>query len=161
MRALILCLALAACSGEPAQTPADTNTETAAPAEPANAVPAITPPSSVEEALAQMPSWEEARARGVDFRGVGQEPGWLLDVYQQGRIRFLWDYGENLADFPLPAPAYPQEGATQYQTQADGRSLTVTIRRAPCQDAMSGEAYPSRVEVVIDGRTLSGCGRSV
>jgi uncharacterized membrane protein len=39
--------------------------------------------------------------------------------------------------------------------------LTIVIRRFPCQDAMSGEAYPAAVDIVIDGRELSGCGRSV
>lgn len=147
MRSLFVVFALAACSAPPPQS------TTAAPESAAT--------SSTEAALAQMPSWENARAAGVDFRGVGQEPGWLLDIYQRDAIRLLWDYGESLADFPLTAPSYPQEGATHYETQADGRTLAVTIRRFPCQDAMSGEAYPATVEVVIDGRTLRGCGRSV
>jgi putative lipoprotein len=150
MRALILIALLAACSQQTqtAETPA---TETATPAE----------PSSTQAALAQMPQWDGARAAGVDFRGVGQEPGWMLDIYTQERIRVLWNYGENIADFPLSAPNTSQEGATRYETQADGHTLAVTIRRFPCEDAMSGEAYPSSVEIVIDGTTLNGCGRSV
>jgi putative lipoprotein len=142
-----LFLALAACTSEPAKEDAPP-----APAETA---------SNADAALAQMPSWDDARADGVDFRGVGQEPGWLLDIYTQERIRFLWDYGENIADFPLTAPTFPAEGAIRYETQAGGHALAITIRRFPCQDAMSGEAYPAAVEVVIDGRTLNGCGRSL
>lgn len=155
MRALILALALSACSSE-SNTEAEAPDATEAPAA-ATATPAQNP---TEAALAQMPSWEEARAAGVDFRGVGQEPGWLLDIYQRDKIRLLWDYGESVADFPLGPPAYPHEGATRYTGQTEGHSLIVTIRRAPCQDAMSGQDYPSTVEVVIDGRTLNGCGRS-
>lgn len=147
MRAFVLALLLAACAPQ--------TQETEAPPEPAAAA------QTNEERMAQMPSWEGARATGVDFRGVGQEPGWLLDIYTQDRIRLLWDYGDSLADFPLPEPSYPQEGATRYETQAAGRTLVVTIRRFPCQDAMSGEAYPATVEILIDGRTLNGCGRSV
>lgn len=115
----------------------------------------------VQAALAQMPPADRARDAGVDFRGVGQEPGWIVDIYQRDRIRLLLDYGETLLDFPLPAPTSPIEGATRYTTQADGRSLAITIRRAPCEDVMSGEPYPSTVEVVIDNRTLTGCGKSV
>ena len=85
----------------------------------------------------------------------------MIDIHQQGRIMLLLDYGESLTEFPLPAPAYPQEGATRYDTEASGRALAVTIRRFPCQDAMSGQDYPATVEIVIDGRTLNGCGRSV
>lgn len=113
------------------------------------------------EALAAMPSWENARAAGVDFRAIGQEPGWMLDIYQRDQIKLIWDYGEGSATFPLTEPSYPQEGATQYQARAANHALTITIRRFPCQDAMSGENFPASVEAVIDGRTLSGCGRSV
>jgi uncharacterized membrane protein len=164
MRVLILCVALAACSGEPAGQSAETETPavetpTESPRTPAET--AAAPATSNEANLAQMPSWQEARTRGVDFRAVGQEPGWLLDIYTRDRIRFLWDYGESLADFPLTSPNTAQEGVTRYQTQADGRTLTITIRRTPCNDGMSGEAYPARVDVEIDGRALNGCGRSV
>jgi putative lipoprotein len=145
MRALILALALAACSPE---APAPTTTE-------------APQTNSVENALAQMPSWDGARAAGVDFRAVGQEPGWMLDIYTADRIRIIWDYGEQSAELPLTEPAYPQEGVTRYESRADGRTLTATIRRSPCQDSMSGEAFPASVEVTIDGRTLTGCGRSV
>jgi len=156
MRVLLIAIALAACSPQ-----AETQTEAPPPATTAAQTQAAPGASTNEANLAQMPSWESARAAGVDFRAVGQEPGWLLDIYQRDRIRFLWDYGEQLADFGLSPPTYPQEGVTRYEVYSDGRALVVTIRRFPCQDGMSGEAYPSTVEVVIDGRTLNGCGRSV
>lgn len=108
-----------------------------------------------------MPSWENARAEGVDFRAVGQEPGWLLDIHTSGLTKFAWDYGAQYGEFAVAEPTSPQEGATRYEANSDGRALVVTIRRFPCQDAMSGEAFPSTVEVTIDGRTLNGCGRSV
>ena len=72
MRALILVAALAACSPQPA-------TQAEAPA----AEPAAT---TTQSALEQMPTWETARAAGVDFRAIGQEPGWIVDVYTQDRI---------------------------------------------------------------------------
>lgn len=141
-RALVLALALAAC----------------APPAPSTETPMDAPEAS---ALASMPSWEGARAAGVDFRGVGQEPGWMIDIHQENRIVLLLDYGESIAEFPLTEPQYPQEGATLYQTSSGSRTLVVTISRSPCQDSMSGEAFPATVEVAIDGRTLNGCGRTV
>lgn len=149
MRALILILALAACSAEPSK---QAEAPPAPEAESANAT---------QQALAQMPTWEGARAAGVDFRAVGQEPGWIVDVYSQNRIVALLDYGETLIEFPRTEPTYPAEGSTRYETQANGHSLLITYRRFPCEDAMSGEAYPAAVEIVIDGRTLNGCGKSV
>lgn len=149
MRVLLLALALAACSA-----PADKQQS------PAPEAPAVEE-NTAQAAQAQMPSWQEARAAGVDFRGIGQEPGWMIDIYRDTRIRVLLDYGETRIDFPLTAPTYPVEGTTRYDTHMNGRTLAVTIRRFPCQDAMSGENYPSTVEILIDGRTLNGCGRSV
>jgi uncharacterized membrane protein len=154
--ALFLALALAACG------PSAPPKEDAAPQAPApTQAPTSTATTSVEETLAAMPSWETARAQGVDFRAVGQEPGWLLDIHTADRMVLVWDYGSNRLETPRGEPASPQEGATRYEGQSGGHTLIVTIRRTPCQDAMSGQPYPSTVEVVIDGRTLNGCGRSV
>lgn len=156
MRVLLIALTLVACApGDTAKDNAEQDAATTAEAG------VTAEASSVEQALASMPPWPNARAAGVDFRAVGQEPGWILDIYRENTIRLLWDYGEHVASFPLTPPTFPAEGATRYTTQAGGRTLAITIRRAPCQDAMSGEAYPSTVEVVIDRRTLTGCGRSV
>jgi uncharacterized membrane protein len=158
--ALFLSLALtaAACSPPATQTPTETPTEVATPGRPDVGAAA---PQTPQEALAAMPNWETARSAGVDFRAVGQEPGWLLDIYARGIIKFAWDYGENYAEFAVAEPTSPQEGATRYEAHSDGRALVVTIRRSPCHDGMSGQPYPSTVEVVIDSRTLTGCGRSV
>lgn len=120
---------------------------------------ASTAPEAVEAAT--MPDWDSARAQGVDFRAVGQEPGWMLDIYQRDTIKLIWDYGERAAAFPLVEPTYPQEGATRYATQSGGQALEVTIRRLPCQDAMSGESFPATVDITIDGRALNGCGRTL
>lgn len=149
MRALILVLALAACSPQEAKQEA---TPVAPASEAANTAGA---------ALAEMPTWETARAAGVDFRAVGQEPGWIVDIYTANRIVALIDYGQTRIEFPRGEPTYPVEGATRFDAQVEGHTLAITYRRAPCEDAMSGEAYPATVAVVIDGRTLNGCGRSV
>ncbi len=151
MRALILIAALAACSPQP-------TTQTEAPATTAAAEPAAT---TTPSALEQMPTWETARAAGVDFRAVGQEPGWIVDIYTQDRIVALLDYGETRLEFPRTEPTYPAEGSTRYESQANGHTLSITYRRFPCEDTMSGQPYPSAVEVVVNGRTLNGCGRSV
>jgi len=151
MRAVLIALALAACA-----PPQQTETPMAEPAAPSS-----TATTSPDAALATLPTWETARAAGVDFRAVGQEPGWILDIYAQDRIVLIWDYGSNRIELPRAEPTYPQEGSARYDAQGDGHTLAVTVRRFPCQDGMSGEDYPATVEVIIDGRTLQGCGSSV
>lgn len=149
LSASLFAFALLACS--PAQ-------ETKAPEETPVAEAAA---AAAAQLPASDPSWEGARAAGVDFRALGQEPGWLLDIYTHDRIVLAWNYAQTRVAFPLTTPQYPQEGATRYETQADGHTLVITTRRAPCQDVMSGENFPATVEIVLDGTTLNGCGRSV
>jgi uncharacterized membrane protein len=145
IRFVLLALTLSACSAPTSQPQAE------APAAQASAAPS----------LDSMPSWETARAAGVDFRAVGQEPGWMADIYTDGRVQIVWDYGDKSAAFTGASPSYPREGSTQYDVTGVGHTLRVVTQRFPCQDAMSGEAYPARVVVTIDGRTLEGCGKSV
>lgn len=150
MRVLLLAFALAACT-EQASTP---------PAEEAASQTDASPSSAEASALAQMPAWDGARAAGVDFRAIGQEPGWMIDIYTQNRIVALLDYGQTRFELPLTEPTSPEEGLTRYESQGGGHTLSITIRRAPCEDLMSGEPYPATVEVVVDNRTLNGCGRT-
>lgn len=159
MRLILLAalLALSACGPTPEKSEA-------APVAEAPVAEAPAPPASSQsgaQALASMPSWAEARAAGIDFRAVGQEPGWVLNIYRRDKIQLIWDYAEHAAEFPLPDADTSQEGAIRYGAEADGHSLTVVIRRLPCQDAMSGQAFPATVTVSIDGRALQGCGKSV
>jgi uncharacterized membrane protein len=146
LSASLLAFALLACApAEQAKAPEETPAAQAAVTD----LPPVDPP------------WDGAHAAGVDFRAVGQEPGWLLDIYTQDRIVLAWNYSQSRAAFPLTAPQYPQEGATRYETSDGRHTLVITTRRFPCQDVMSGENFPATVEIVIDGTTLNGCGRSV
>ncbi|HEX7072166.1 MAG TPA: hypothetical protein VF190_15240, partial [Rhodothermales bacterium] len=76
-------LLLTACRGSGSQSTDD-------PAADTSAGPAST--ENLPEGT-QSPVWDEARARGVDFRAVGQEPGWLLEIADGDSLRFLYDYG--------------------------------------------------------------------
>lgn len=149
MRSSLLALALlaTACAPTPAATPA--------PAEaPAQAEAPAAP------ALAHAPrSAEAAKAAGVDFRAVGQEPGWVLEVGQE--IDLIYDYGQQHFRGAAAVPTYPHEGTTVWAAREGEHQILVTIQRYPCQDAMSGENYPTKVSVMIDGRLLEGCGRTL
>ena len=39
--------------------------------------------------------WEDAKLSGVDFRAVGNEPGWVLEIRDSESIRFEYDYGQS------------------------------------------------------------------
>jgi putative lipoprotein len=104
--------------------------------------------------------WENARLRGVEFRAVGNEPGWQLEIADEREILFVTDYGETRISAPVPAPVVDDADArTTYHVTTAARDLQVVIEDRPCQDDMSGESFPSAVTVELDGRTHRGCGR--
>ena len=58
-----------------------------------------------------------------------------------------------------PTPAAQRTNAfTRYATRIEGSDVTATIFNRPCQDTMTGMPHPYAVEVVLDGKKLTGCG---
>lgn len=115
--------------------------------------------TSVRPQPASMP-WEEARRRGVDFRAIGQEPGWMLEIDHEKSIYLLADYGEKKVTFPTVAPR-DSAGTIRYDATTNEHRLTISIRRAVCHDAMSGEEMTHTVIVVLDVTQYRGCGRNL
>lgn len=106
--------------------------------------------------------WTEARERGVDFRAIGQEPGWTLEIWEGDRIELLGDYGDWRIVTPAPPPETPgPPGRTYYRIRTDAHTLDITIEPVDCFDTMSGEPFPAAVRVILDGRTFEGCGRAL
>jgi len=103
--------------------------------------------------------WDEARLLGVEFRAIGQEPGWVLDLDQGHSMDYSGDYGATRIIVPAPEPARDTAGAVTYQAQSEGRAVEVVIRQAPCADVMSGEEFTHTVTVRVDRREVTGCGR--
>ncbi len=104
--------------------------------------------------------WDEARRRGVRVRAVGNEPGWSLEIWPDGRLRFLYDYGQR--EIAADSSAVDERPAqTVYRAGAGDRTLTATIEENACTDTMSGEAFENIVTVVFGERTYRGCGRAL
>jgi putative lipoprotein len=104
--------------------------------------------------------WEDARRRGVDFRAVGNEPGWSLEVQSGRRLLFVVDYG--MRRVSTPDPGAQLEGQTRgYHARTESADLQVEIVAGQCVDTMSGEVFPSQVSVVLDGARFYGCGRDL
>jgi putative lipoprotein len=104
--------------------------------------------------------WEAARLRGVDYRAVGQEPGWAVEIHEGVEIRFETDYGETRATAPAPAPQV-DGGRRTYRARTAAHEIIVQIDRTPCEDSMSGEPFPTTATVWLDGREHLGCGREL
>lgn len=103
--------------------------------------------------------WEDAKARGVAFRGVGNEPGWFVEVDQgpAPALRATLDYGERKVD---ALPVAPLTGDLGYAGKtASGLPVLLRIQRASCSDGMSDASYPASAELSVGDDVYRGCGR--
>jgi len=140
---LIGAIALSACTSDKAPS--------------SEAVPAPVEPST--PATAQASPWEQAKARGLVFRGIGNEPGWLVEVGagETPALHAELDYGERKIDV---AHALPLTGATGYSgTTGDGVEVKLQLLREECSDGMSDQAYPVSAKLGVGDQTYAGCGR--
>jgi putative lipoprotein len=136
--ALALVLAAAACT----------------PPEPALPEPALPEPAPEVSAA----PWIAASQAGATFRAVGNEPGWLFEVYPDSLVH-VTNYGEARYRFVGFDVAGPRP--IVYEASADGHRLSVSRSDAPCHDDMSGEPFEATVVLTLDGHTFRGCGRSL
>ncbi len=106
--------------------------------------------------------WEHAKLNGVDFRAIGNEPGWHLEISQGRQIVLVTDYGENRFIFSTPEPETDSQARqTSYKASQDGNQLLITIEGRSCHDTMSGDGYASRVKVTINKKSYQGCGAAL
>ena len=104
--------------------------------------------------------WHQAKLRGVAFRAIGQEPGWLLEITNGEQILLVTDYGQNHQAYPYVEPVvYQEERRTQFVLE--GYGVTVEIRGERCTDVMSGEEFEVSVSIIMTDRRLEGCGRAL
>ncbi len=104
--------------------------------------------------------WEDARRRGVSFRAVGQEPGWVLEIQPERNMLMVADYGSRRVLLPTPEVEL-LDGRERYDASDERNSLLVEIELHHCFDSMSGEAYSNRVSVTLNGREYRGCGEAL
>jgi len=104
--------------------------------------------------------WEEARRRGVNFRAVGNEPGWTLEIQQGRQLLFVGDFGMRRLTTPDPGEQL-HDGTRTWHAVTESADLQVEVVQETCIDKMSGAQLPSRVTVTLDATVLQGCGRDL
>jgi membrane-bound inhibitor of C-type lysozyme len=111
--------------------------------------------------------WENSKLRGNDFRAVGNEPGWVLEISSTSsddlkRIVFIGDYGQERHDFPTSKMSVDTNARlTIFEAEATAGKFVVTLEGKPCQDTMSGEGFQTTVMVDFFGKKLQGCGNAL
>lgn len=112
----------------------------------------------VEETIDDV--WHKAKLRGVAFRAIGQEPGWLLEITNGKEIVLVTDYGSTRTSMPYVEPVvYQEERRTQHVV--GDYNTTIEIRGEPCTDTMSGESFEVSVTLFLSNKELHGCGRAL
>ncbi len=102
---------------------------------------------------------EAARLSGADWWAAGNEPGWSLHLFPD-RLVLVTDYGETTIQTPAPTPVV-EEGTIRFAAETEAHDLAVVITPQACEDDMSGEPFPARVVVTVDGTELRGCGEKL
>ncbi len=104
--------------------------------------------------------WEDARRRGVDFRAVGNEPGWQLEIRDGSQILYVGDYGMNRVMTPDPGAEEVASGRI-YHAVTEANELIVEIVDEECADTMQDATYPAQVTLTVNGKVLRGCGMAL
>jgi uncharacterized membrane protein len=112
-----------------------------------------------EQELAKNDVWHAAKLRGVAFRAIGQEPGWLLEITNGEEILLVTDYGQNRKSLPYVEPR--EDKAARKTIFPVDDNISVLIEGKSCTDVMSGEAFEVTVTVTLGEKTLHGCGRAL
>ena len=103
-------------------------------------------------------SLQDARARGIDFRAIGQEPGWVVELTEASQITAVLDYGATSLMLPTPSVETAEDGTEVYDASTDTDHLILRIKRKVCIDSMSGESHSSTVELLVNDKPYRGCG---
>jgi putative lipoprotein len=106
--------------------------------------------------------WEHAKLNGVDFRALGNEPGWYMEISNRQDILLVTDYGQQTYRFPSSIiNSEPNDRTSTYSASSNDNVIEVVIKGDPCRDSMSGEAFSATVSVLINNKKYHGCGRAL
>lgn len=103
--------------------------------------------------------WERAAAKGVAFRAVGQEPGWVVEVFEGDapRLEAQVNYGER----SVVLNSVEHDGGVYSGTADDGTMVRLTLRNESCVDPMSGESFSTHATLELGTEIFRGCGRTL
>jgi membrane-bound inhibitor of C-type lysozyme len=100
---------------------------------------------------------EDARVRGVIYRALGNEPGWVLEIGPAARMSWTTNWGQDRYDFEQALAATSPDGTTVYMAQNEAVAIKATVKAERCVD--DGEVeFDHVVTVESGGQTLRGCG---
>ena len=101
--------------------------------------------------------WLTAKLRGVNYRAIGQEPAWLLEVVEGKQLFLSTNYSQLTKTYAYVEPKIDtSQHSKEYQL---ANKTLIKLENKHCIDVMSGEKFTSRVTIQLNERVLKGCGR--
>jgi putative lipoprotein len=116
-----------------------------------------TSPRATREPSSTASAAQAERLEDADFRAIGNEPGWHMDIANGEKILLVTDYGDHRFEFPFTEPD-SAVGRHTYEITASAHHLVAVIEENPCNDSMSGREFVATVTVTVDGKEYTGCG---
>ena len=97
-----------------------------------------------------------ARLLGVDYRAIGREPTWSLEIDEGRYMRFAIEGG---AAMYMDVPAPTGDAARRvYLVDPETEDFRAVIEEQPCRDRATQAEYPNTVTVFYNGLPYPGCG---
>ncbi len=100
---------------------------------------------------------------GTMFHARGNEPGWVVNLASdRPEATLLLDYGER--EMTLPYRVTTLDNGEGRMILASGRADTpfeLRLEARACFDSMSGQPFPARATLSIDGEQYRGCGQGI
>lgn len=99
----------------------------------------------------------------VMFFARGNEPGWSIALHNTTpSLHLVTRYGEEQQTRPYVISVMDNAAGRVVLENVDGDDFfRVRIEAAACFDDMSGEPFPARVTLSLNGEQLSGCGQGI
>lgn len=106
--------------------------------------------------------WATAKLNGVDFRALGYDPEWILEIKEFNKIRFITQHGNGLYEFKTPHSVIDyQTKQISYSTHSINHTLEILLQDKPCTDTVNNIIYETTVFVGMDGLGYHGCGKAL
>ncbi|HRN62494.1 MAG TPA: MliC family protein [Luteimonas sp.] len=102
--------------------------------------------------------WDDARSRGVVFRGLGTEPFWSLEVDGGPVPQMRLDLAMGERKLVVAQAAALDDGKGYAGTADDGSAVSLRITDGDCSDGMSDQTYPASIALDVGTETFNGCG---
>ena len=100
---------------------------------------------------------EDARIRGVTWRGHGVDGGWHIDIGPGPGLTLVRAGAAPLAFARPTSVTDPNTKTTVYTARQGSNTITVKLTDLMCRDKV-GNTLPGSTDVVLDGVALEGCG---